>query len=82
MATVEQRLTDVEEEMKEQGTDIFKQQEQTISLLTDVLQSKIQSGTAPTYVTQAAPEKEKETPNYIMYLGGAFVLWILLKGKI
>ncbi len=79
MATVEERLTDVEEEMEEQGTDIFKQQEQTINLLTDVLQSKLQAGTSPTYVTQAAPKK-KDTPNYMMYLGGAFVLWILLKG--
>jgi len=79
--TTEERLTDIEEEMEEQGTNIFKQQEQTISLLTDVLQSKIQSAAAPTYVTQAVPKK-KDTPNYLMYLGGAFVLWILLKGKI
>lgn len=84
MASTEERLSDIEsdvEEMQEQETDIFKQQDQTISLLTDVLQNKIQSSSAPTYVTQAAPKSEKPAPNYAMMIGGGLLLWFLLKGK-
>ena len=73
--------TDVEE-MQEQKTDIFKQQESTISLLTDVLEGKLkQPAAGPTYVTQQAPKEEKAAPNYALYIGGAAVLWFLLKGK-
>lgn len=61
-------------------TDIFKQQEQTITLLTDVLQSKLQAQQTPLYVSPAAPKVEK-APNYALYIGGAVVLWLLMKGK-
>lgn len=60
-------------------TDIFKQQEQTINLLYDVLQKQQSAPKQPTYVTQA--QATKAAPNYMMYIGiGIAVLWFL-KGK-
>jgi len=84
MATTAEKVSDLEkkvEDIETEKTNIFHQQEQTISLLTDVLQNKIKSSTSPTYVTQEAPTKEKAAPNYALYAVGAAVLWFILKGK-
>ncbi|RKY11474.1 MAG: hypothetical protein DRP65_04225 [Planctomycetota bacterium] len=80
MASVESRVSDLEsdvEDIKEQKTDIFKQQAKTIDVLTNVLESKMQGSAAPVYVQpQKAPEKP--APDYLKWLiigAIGFVFW-------
>ena len=60
-------------------TDIFKQQEQTINLLYDVLQTKMNQPPAVTYVTAKPETATKATPNYLLYGGMALIAYLLLR---
>ena len=68
-------MAEVETKEEPTKTDIFKQQEKTITLLQDVLEAKAFESAQPVYVTQAEPAKEP--PNYMMYIavfGGLYFL--------
>ena len=82
MATVQEEIAQLEA-ARQEGTDIFAQQQQIINGLNDVL-LKLESGKAGgTAYVQQVPQPVESAPNYMLYIAiGLGVLLLLFKGKI
>lgn len=74
LAEAKAALADVLE-LQEETTDIFYTQQQAFDTLVDVLQQ--QSIEQPVYVSSVA--QPTKTPNYLLYIGGAVLLFLLFK---
>ena len=63
-------------------TDIFKQQEQTIVMLQDVLRKQAEEAAGPQQIIYAQqPEPAQKPPNYLLYIVIGIVALMLLRKK-
>jgi len=61
-------------------TDIFKQQEQTIVMLQDVLRKQAEEEAGPPQIIYAQqPELVRKPPNYLLYIALGVIALILFK---